>query len=110
MRAFVLTVLGALAMAGSAVSEPSAPPTPVSAAPATTVVTGTTVEGELPLKGVKEADPLVCKSETPIGSKLPVKHCVRKSERDRQKLDSQESLQLIQRRSDGPMKTDPRFQ
>jgi hypothetical protein len=110
MRAFVLTALGALAMAGSAGSEPSAPSSPTSAAPAVAVVTGATVEGEAPLRGVKEADPLVCKSETPIGSKLPVKTCLRKSERDRQKRDSQEALQLIQRRSDGPVKTDGPFQ
>jgi hypothetical protein len=110
MRTFVLAALGTLAMAGPAASEPSAPAAPVSAAPATATVTGTAVEGELPMKGVKEADPLVCRSETPIGSKLPVKHCVRKSERDRQKRDSQETLQLIQRRSDGPVKTDGPFQ
>jgi len=108
----ILAALATLAMAGSAASEPSAPPASVSAAPASTVVTGTTVEGETVAQqgGGKQADPLVCKSETPIGSKLPVKHCVRKSERDRQERDSQEALQLIQRRSDGPMKTDPRFQ
>jgi hypothetical protein len=105
-RALVLAALGTLATAGSAACEPSAAPSAVSASPATTIVTGATVEGELPLSGVKEPDPLVCKSETPIGSKLPVKHCVRKSERDRQKRDSQETLQLIQRRSDGPMKID----
>jgi len=110
-RSLVLAALGTLAMAGSAASEPSAPTSPVSAAPATTVVTGTTVEGEtVAQQGVKEADPLVCRSETPIGSKLPVKHCVRKSERDRQKRESQEALQLIQRRSDGPVKTDGPFQ
>jgi hypothetical protein len=107
MRATLVT-LAALAIGGSAAAEPSAPAT--TSAPATNVVSGATVEGELPMQGVKEPDPLVCKSETPIGSKLPVKHCVRKSERDRQKRDSQETLQLIQRRSDGPMKTDPRFQ
>ena len=103
--AIILTAVVTLAMAGSAAAEPSASPSAASAAPATTM-TGATVEGELPLQGVKEPDPLVCKSETPIGSKLPVKHCVRKSERDRQKRDSQETLQLIQRRSDGPMKID----
>lgn len=53
---------------------------------------------------VAPKDPLVCRSETPIGSKLPVKTCMLKSERDRQKQDSQEALQLIQRRSDGPSK------
>jgi hypothetical protein len=111
MRHILLAALGTLVMAGSAASEPSAPASPVSATPPTTVVTGTTVEGEtVAQQGVKEADPLVCRSETPIGSKLPVKHCMRKSERDRQKRDSQETLQLIQRRSDGPVKTDGPFQ
>jgi hypothetical protein len=58
----------------------------------------------LPLAKAAEKDPLVCRSETPIGSKLPVKTCIRKSERDRQARDSQEALQLIQRRADGPSK------
>ena len=106
----ILTALAALAAAGPTASEPSAPSSPTSAAPTATVVTGATVEGERPLEGVKDADPLVCRSETPIGSKLPVKTCLRKSERDRQKRDSQETLQLIQRRSDGPVKTDGPFQ
>jgi parvulin-like peptidyl-prolyl isomerase len=99
----VLIAAGAL-MAESAAAQPAAP------APAPVVVANPTVEGYAPPKAPKDPDPLVCRSETPIGSKLPVKVCVRKSDRDRQKQDSQEALQLIQRRSDGPMKTDPRFQ
>jgi hypothetical protein len=72
------------------------------------VVTGASVEGAVPAKPAAEADPLVCRSETPIGTKLPVKVCIRKSERDRQKRDSQEALQLIQRRAGGPVKiTEP---
>lgn len=47
-------------------------------------------------------DPMVCRSETPIGSKLPKRTCIRKSERDRQKRESQDALQLLQHRSDGP--------
>ena len=50
----------------------------------------------------KTDDPMVCRSETPIGSKLPQRICVRKSERDRQRRESEEALQLIQRRSEGP--------
>lgn len=47
-------------------------------------------------------DPVVCRWETPIGSKLSKKVCVRKSELDRQERESREALQLIQRRSLGP--------
>lgn len=52
-----------------------------------------------------EKDPIVCTAAKPVGSLLPVKSCARKSDRDRQKRDSQEALQLIQRRADGPAKT-----
>lgn len=79
------------------------------ASPPAAVVTNAAVEGERPVTGAKDPDPLVCRSETPIGSKLPVKTCVRKSEHDRQKRESQEALQLIQRRADGPVKTDGPF-
>ena len=110
-RGLVLAALGTLALAGSAAAEPSAQPAPASAAaPGPNVVSGASVEGAVLAKPVAQEDPIVCRSETPIGSKLPVKVCVRKSERDRQKRDSQEALQLIQRRSDGPVKTDPRYQ
>ena len=104
-RTVLLAVLGTLAAPGSAAAEPSAEPAPVAARPGL-VATPVITEGRIPLKAAPEADPLVCRSETPIGSKLPVKTCVRKSERDRQKRDSQEALQLIQRRSDGPVKID----
>ena len=99
-------VMAALALAGAGAAEPSAP----AATPAPpAVVSGASVEGAVLAKPVAEEDPVVCRSEIPIGSKLPVKVCVRKSDRDRQKRDSQEALQLIQRRSDGPVKLDERL-
>lgn len=103
-----LGVAGLLALAEPAATEPSAPSSSPSAPPSA-IVTGAAVEGELPVKGARDADPLVCRSETPIGSKLPVKTCIRKSARDRQKRESQETLQLIQRRADGPVKIDGPF-
>jgi hypothetical protein len=54
-----------------------------------------------------EKDPLVCTSAKPMGSMLPIKTCVRKSERARQERDSREALQSIQRHSEGPFKTGP---
>lgn len=101
MRCAVLLGVAAALAAGSVAAQP-AEPVPV-------VVANPTVEGYAPAKAPKDPDPVVCRAETPIGSKLPVKVCVRKSDRDRQKQDSQEALQLIQRRADGPVKTDPRF-
>jgi hypothetical protein len=104
MRGVVALMVGSLAIAGSAAAaEPSAEPTPGKPA---LVATPVITEGRIPTKAAAETDPLVCRSETPIGSKLPVKTCIRKSERDRQKRDSQEALQLIQRRGDGPVKID----
>ena len=90
---FPMTLLAlALAAPGLAFAAPAANDT----APA--------AEAATPPAKAAPKDPLVCRSETPIGSKLPVKTCMLKSERDRQKQDSQEALQLIQRRADGPSK------
>jgi hypothetical protein len=52
-----------------------------------------------------EKDPLVCKSETPVGTRLPQRVCVRKSERERQQRESRTSLEDVQTRSKGPVKT-----
>lgn len=90
----MLALLFALALAAPAASD-IAPPQ-ASAAPTPTAPSGAAT----PTKAAD--DPLVCRSETPIGSKLPKRTCIRKSERDRQKRESQDALQLIQRRSDGP--------
>jgi hypothetical protein len=51
-------------------------------------------------------DPVVCKSETPIGSRLPQKTCMLKSERERMRRESQKRLQDIQTAGRGPFKTD----
>ena len=51
-------------------------------------------------------DPIVCRSETPIGSRLPQKTCMLKSERDRLKRESRKRLEDIQTSSHGPFKTD----
>ena len=51
-------------------------------------------------------DPIVCKSETPIGSRLPQRSCMRKSERDRLQRESRKRLEDIQSASGGPVKTD----
>ena len=87
----MVAALLALALAAPAADTSSAPPSP----PATAAA---------PPAAKPADDPLICRSETPIGTKLPVKTCIRKSERDRQKRESQDALQLIQRRSDGPTK------
>ncbi|HEY0649774.1 hypothetical protein [Phenylobacterium sp.] len=110
MRHGLVLIAAGVLLAGPAAAQPAEPPAPASSAPASAVVANPTVEGYVAPKAPKDPDPLVCRSETPIGSKLPVKVCVRKSDRDRQKRDSQEALQLIQRRSDGPAAIDPRFQ
>lgn len=110
MRGVVVLAAATALAAGSAAAQSPEPPAPAAVTPGPSVATNPTVEGYVAPKAPKDPDPMVCRSETPIGSKLPVKVCVRKSDRDRQKQDSQEALQLIQRRSDGPMKTDPRFQ
>jgi hypothetical protein len=86
----VLATLLALALAAPAASDTAPPAAPPASGPATA-----------PAKAVDD-DPLVCRSETPIGTKLPKRTCIKKSERDRQKRESQEALQLYQRRSDGP--------
>lgn len=50
-------------------------------------------------------DPIVCKSETPIGSRLPQKTCMLKSERDRLRADARKRLEDIQTSSHGPFKS-----
>lgn len=91
----MLAILLGLALAAPSASDTApaqaAPPpaAPTAGAPAAT-----------PTKAAD--DPLVCRSETPIGTKLPKRTCIRKSERDRQKRESREALELYQRRSDGP--------
>ena len=63
--------------------------------------------GSPPMKADGAAkDPIVCKSETPIGSRLPQKTCMLKSERDRLRRESQKRLQDIQTAGQGPFKTD----
>ena len=52
-----------------------------------------------------QKDPMVCTSETPVGTRLPVRVCMRKSERDRLQRDSRTSLEEIQAKSKGPIKT-----
>lgn len=49
-------------------------------------------------------DPIVCKSETPMGSRLPRKSCMRTSERDRLRRESRKTLEDIQSAGDGPFK------
>ena len=45
----------------------------------------------------KDADPLVCKKETVVGSRLPVKTCMHKSEADQRRQHDREGLEGIQR-------------
>jgi hypothetical protein len=85
----VLAILLAAALAAPAVVDTAPPAAAPAGAPATA-----------PPKAAD--DPLVCRSETPIGTKLPKRTCIRKSERDRQERESKDALQLIQRRSSGP--------
>jgi len=62
--------------------------------------------GAPPAKSGPEAkDPVICKSETPIGSRLPQKTCMLKSERDRLRRESRKRLEDIQSASEGPFKT-----
>ncbi|WP_296597642.1 hypothetical protein [Phenylobacterium sp.] len=49
-------------------------------------------------------DPIVCRSEMPIGSRLPQKTCMPKSERDRLKRESRKRLEDIQTAGSGPFK------
>lgn len=85
----MLAVLIALALAAPE-TAPAAPAAPATQAPAAAP------------PAAAADDPMVCRSETPIGTKLPKRTCIRKSERDRQKRESQDALQLLQQRSDGP--------
>jgi hypothetical protein len=55
--------------------------------------------------GTVEKDPLVCRTETPVGSRLPQKVCLRKSVREQMRRDSRKVLQDVQQSGDGPFKT-----
>ena len=44
-----------------------------------------------------DADPLVCKKETVVGSRLPTKVCMHKSEADARRQHDRENLEGIQR-------------
>jgi hypothetical protein len=77
------------------------------AAAAVLAQASTPATGSPPTKaGGAAKDPIVCKSETPIGSRLPQKTCMVKSERDRLRHESQKRLQDIQTAGKGPFKTD----
>ncbi|THD79407.1 MAG: hypothetical protein E7812_10080 [Phenylobacterium sp.] len=45
----------------------------------------------------KDADPMVCKKETVVGSRLPTKVCMRKSEADLRRQHDRDAVEGIQR-------------
>ena len=75
-----------VALAQAGVTAPAAP-----AQPAPREVEGVTVKAP-------EKDRMVCKSSQPIGSKLPVKTCVKKSELDASRAEAREFADEIARK------------
>ena len=90
----MLAILVALAVAAPSATDTATPAAQDAGPPAA-------ASAAAPAKAA-ENDPLICRSETPIGTKLPKRTCIRKSERDRQKRESRDALQLMQERSKGP--------
>ena len=76
-----------------AAAEPAATPTP----PAKPAPAGNTVDPAVATAKPKD-DPmkLVCRTETPIGSRFSVKHCMTKGEADMQRFEQRQDLERAQ--------------
>ena len=54
-----------------------------------------------------EKDPLICRYETPIGTRLPKRVCANRSVREEAERLSRDAAEQVQRNSRGPYKTEP---
>ncbi|MDE2357160.1 MAG: hypothetical protein KGL69_10445 [Alphaproteobacteria bacterium] len=95
---FGLTVgLGALLLAGAAMAQP-VNGAPNSLTTPTTATSSPSVPPQVPgPMGDKKKDPVICKHQEEIGSRLGGKSiCLRKSQWERQAYDAQHDTQLFQ--------------
>ena len=88
---FVAMIASALLLAAG---EPPAAP---SAGQGAAAPSGKTVDPAV-VQGKAKDDPmkLVCRTETPVGSRLPVKHCMTKGEADMRKFEDRQDLERAQ--------------
>ena len=88
-----------LAIAVSVMAQASSPPPsePAAVPPAAQAAPNPAEAGKPPAK-----DPVICRQEMPLGSRLPQKVCARRSGMEQQRQDSRRTLEDIQTRSRGP--------
>jgi hypothetical protein len=90
MTMIVAAVASALLLAAAA--DPPAGAAPDKAPPASKTVDPAVVQG----KAKDDPNQLVCHSETPIGSRLPVKKCMTKGEAEMRKFEDRQALEKSQ--------------
>ena len=93
----MITILAAAGWLLAQAADPAAVTAPSLAAPVTTAASDT---------AEKPKDPLVCKTETPLGSRLGGKKtCLPKSVWDQQRRESRDAAESVQRGGRGPFDT-----
>src|SRR5690348_15414402 len=90
----LIGMLATLAIAFAPAADNPAPPPapPVKTAPADKTVDTAVVQG----KAKYDPGQMVCHSEIPIGSRLPVKKCMTKGEADMRKFEDRQDLERSQ--------------
>ena len=88
-----------LAVAASVMAQASSPPPsePAAVPPAAQAAPNPAEAGKPPAK-----DPVICRQEMPLGSRLPQKVCARRSAVEQQEREGRRTLEDIQTRSRGP--------
>jgi hypothetical protein len=71
---------------------------PVAPSEVASAAAGTTASAEVIPPPVEDEDPIICKSVEPTGSRIATRSCMRKSERDALRRNSQEETDAIQRK------------
>lgn len=82
----------------------------LAAAPAAQPASGASAAAPTPAaKAATEAekDPLICRYEAPIGTRLPKRVCANRSVREEAERLSRDAAEKVQRNSRGPYKTEP---
>ena len=79
-----------------AAAEPASSPTPADDAKAAAAAAKTVDPAVATAKPKDDPMAMVCHSETPVGSRLPVKKCMTKGEAEMRKFDDRQALERAQ--------------